>query len=199
MKTKNISTKTLLLYNLTRNEIENPTIILKDFCLHDHLPEQLERLKYWRNLLLSNKTYRRRNCLSDLFFHYRMTIKLLEAAWLLRAKNNHANFSLYGHEKTFAETFLNKERAEIRFYPALLSTEELWNPRILFTQLFRQYKLAQYRRILQYWMSEALNCFHSEDILEKAEIIIVYENLQKLYEASWLLNERSTRTKELQN
>lgn len=199
MKTKNISTKALLFYNLTKREIENPTIILKDFCLYDYLPDQLERLKCWRNLLLANKTIERRNCPSDLFFHYRMTIKLLEAAWLLRAKRSHNSFILHGQEKTVVEAYLNKERQEIKFYPVLLSNEELWNPQILFSQLFRQYKLKDYRRILQYWITEALSRFHNEEVLEKAEVIIVYENLQKLYEASWLIHERSIRTKELQN
>lgn len=199
MKTKHISTKTLLLYNLSRNEIKNPTIILKDFCLQDHLPNHLERLRYWRNLLLSNKTYKKRNCPSDLFFHYRMTIKLLEAAWLLRAKRIHNNFSLYGPEKALVTDFLNKEQLEIKFCSTVLSTEELWNPRILFSQLFKQYKLADYRRILQYWMSEALSPLCSDELLKKAEIIIVYENLQKLYEASWLLYERSNKAKGIQN
>lgn len=199
MKTKNISTKTLLLYNLTKREIADPTIILKDFCLYDHLPDQLERLKYWRNLLLSDKAVTQRNCPSELFFHYRMTIKLLEAAWLLRAKRSHNDFILHGRGKTVVETYLHKEREEIKFYPVLLSDEELWNPGILFSQLFRPYKLTDYRRILQYWITEALSRFHNEEVLEKVEIIIVYENLQKLYEASWLVYQRSTRPKEIQN
>lgn len=199
MKTKNISTKTLLLYNLSQNEIENPKAILKDFCLHDHLPAQLEQLKYWRNLLLTNKIYRRRNCPSDLFLQYRMTIKLLEAAWLLREKSTPNNFNLDESEKALIAELLNKEQQEIKFYPTVLSIEELWNPGILFSKLFKQYKLTDYRRILQYWMSEALSPFCSDELLMKAEIIIVYENLQKLYEASWLIYERSSRTKEIQN
>lgn len=199
MKTKNISTKTLLLYNLTKREIENPIIILRDFCLYDYLLDQLERLKHWRNLLLANKTFERRNCPSDLFFHYRMTIKLLEAAWLLRVKSAQNNFALQDQDKTVVKTYLNKERQEIKFYPVLLSDEELWNPGILFSQLFKQYKLTDYRRILQYWMTEALSRFHNEEVLDKAEIIIVYENLQKLYEASWLIHQRITIPKEIQN
>ncbi|WP_124582151.1 hypothetical protein [Pedobacter sp. KBW06] len=199
MKTKNISTKTLLLYNLSQNEIENPKVILKDFCLHNYLPAHLEQLKYWRNLLLSNKTYSRRNCPSDLFLQYRMTIKLLEAAWLLREKGRLNNFNPDESEKALREEFLSKEQQEFKFYPTVLSVEEIWNPGILFSKLFKQYKLTDYRRILQYWMSEALSPFCSDELLMKAEIIIVYENLQKLYEASWLVYERDNRTKEIQN
>lgn len=199
MKTKNISTKTLLLYNLTKSELENPTIILKDFCLYEHLPDQLERLKCWRNLLLSDKTGKQRNFPPDLFLLYRMTIKLLEAAWLLKAKRSENNLIFNGQEKTVVEAHLHKERQEIKSYPVLLSNEELWNPGILFSQLFRLYKLTDYRRILQYWITEAFSHFYSEDALEKEEIIIIYENLQKLYEASWLIYQRSTRPKEIQN
>lgn len=199
MKAKNISTKALLLYNLSQNEIENPTVILNDFCLHDHLPAHLEQLKHWRNLLISNKTYKRRNCPSDLFLHYRMTIKLLEAAWLLREKSTLSQLGIDDSEQALVKDFLNKEQQEITFYPTSLSMEELWNPRILFSKLFKHYKLKDYRRILQYWMSEALSPFCSDEVLMKAEIIIVYENLQKLYEACWLLHERSNRTQGIQN
>ena len=56
--------------------------------------------------------------------------------------------------------------------------------------MFRIYKLDGYKKILNTWLHEALSNSFMEESLSKSEVITVYEQLVKLFEATWLISER---------
>ncbi|MNR15349.1 hypothetical protein D3C85_1318770 [compost metagenome] len=57
--------------------------------------------------------------------------------------------------------------------------------------LFRPYNVTEYRKILYSWLYDALGNNFLEENRSKYEVITVYEQLVKLFEAMWLINQRS--------
>lgn len=56
--------------------------------------------------------------------------------------------------------------------------------------MFRIYKPDGYKKILHTWLHNALSSSFIEESLSKSEVITVYEQLIKLFEATWLISER---------
>ncbi|MEH3112624.1 hypothetical protein [Pedobacter terrae] len=55
--------------------------------------------------------------------------------------------------------------------------------------MFRIYQLDGYKKILHTSLHDALNTSFMEERLIKFEVIMVYEQLVKLFEATWLISE----------
>ena len=89
--------------------------------------------------------------------------------------------------------YLKKERKNLRDYPTHLKFREMIKPSSVLKKIFKRYKLADYQRILNIWLHDALSKHFMEESLTKAEVIKVYEQLVKLYEAMWLISERVKR------
>lgn len=190
MKSKKISTKNTLYYNLTEEEIKNPYLLIIDSFSWDFMPQQLSRLKYWRELLLVEQYYEKRNCPADLYFQYKMVIKMLEAAWLLRKKNRTQTPTPESSLVSAQNEPLKSEDKRLLHSPTFLNPSEILNPYNTFRSIFAEFHLTEYHDILDRWLSEGLSSFYCESILEKKEVITVYENLQKLIEAMYLIHER---------
>ncbi|MGN8055102.1 hypothetical protein ACTJKN_02440 [Pedobacter sp. 22163] len=56
--------------------------------------------------------------------------------------------------------------------------------------MFRIHKLDGYRKILNTWLHNVLSTSTMEESLSKSEVITVYEQLVKLFEATWLVSQR---------
>ena len=56
--------------------------------------------------------------------------------------------------------------------------------------MFKIHKLDGFRKILNIWLYDALSTSFMEESLSKAEVITVYEQLVKLFEAMWLISQR---------
>ena len=167
MKSKKNSTKNTLYYNLTEEEIKNPYLLIIDSFSWDFMPQQLSRLKYWRELLLVEQYYEKRNCPADLYFQYKMVIKMLEAAWLLRKKNRSPEPT---PESSLASTHdepLESEGERLLHCTTFLSPSEILNPYNVFRFIFTEFHLTEYHNILDRWLSEGLSSFYCESILEK--------------------------------
>ncbi|MCX2584130.1 hypothetical protein [Pedobacter sp. MR22-3] len=175
---------------LDQDEITNPVKVLHDFFSHAWLPNHLKMLKRWRNdvAIASEKP---KKCNPDsLVYHYELTIKLIEAAWLLkRHKLGRLDFD-DKQEREVATWYIKTERKKLRYYPENLGIREIVKPSSVLKKMFRIYKLDGYKKILNTWLHEALSNSFMEESLSKSEVITVYEQLVKLFEATWLISER---------
>ena len=113
---------------LNNDEITDPIKVVRDFFSHAWLPNHLKMLKRWRNdaALESEES---KKCSPDyLVYHYELTIKLIEAAWLLK---NHKLGRLDFDDKQesdIAKWYIKTERKKLRDYPENLSIREIVKP-----------------------------------------------------------------------
>nr|WP_315423355.1 hypothetical protein [uncultured Pedobacter sp.] len=175
---------------LNNDEITDPIKVVHDFFSHSWLPNHLKMLKRWRNdaALESEKS---KKCSPDyLVYHYELTIKLIEAAWLLK-RHKLGRLDLDDkQESDIAKWYIKTERKKLRNYPENLSIREIVKPSSVLKKMFRTYKLNGYKKILHTWLHNALSSSFIEESLSKSEVITVYEQLVKLFEATWLISER---------
>ena len=181
--------KNRLVY-LENEEIANPIKTVNDFFNAAWLPEQLKMLKDWRNDAAFETVKSKNHNPANLLYDHELTIKLVEAAWLLKGNRLGRIDVDKTKELHFTQWFIKTERKKFRDYPKRLSVKEILNPSSVIKQMFKIHKLNGYRRILDTWLYDALNTKFMEDSLSKAEVIIVYEQLVKLFEAMWLISER---------
>jgi hypothetical protein len=186
--TKNTSDNRIVY--LDNDETTEPIKVVNDFFSHSWLPNHLKMLKRWRNdaALESEEP---KKCSPDyLVYNYELTIKLLEAAWLLQHHNlGRLDFD-HKQESDIAKWYIKTERKKLRDYPNNLKIREIVKPSSVLKKMFRIYKLDGYRKILNTWLHNALSTNFMEESLSKSEVITVYEQLVKLFEATWLISER---------
>lgn len=71
--------------HLKPNEINDPTLVIKDFFADDSLAGHLERLKEWRYFVLKEDYYRdAKGSPAGLLYFYKLNIRLIEAVHLLK-------------------------------------------------------------------------------------------------------------------
>ncbi|MGQ7856281.1 hypothetical protein ACUN24_18765 [Pedobacter sp. WC2501] len=175
---------------LNNDEITDPIKVVHDFFSHAWLPNHLKMLKRWRNdaALESEKS---KKCSPDyLVYHYELTIKLIEAAWLLKRHKPGRLDIDDKQERDIAKWYIKTERKKLRHYPENLSIREIVKPSSVIKKMFRIYKPDGYKKILHTWLHNALSSSFIEESLSKSEVITVYEQLVKLFEATWLISER---------
>lgn len=178
---------------LDSDEMADPISVANDFFSAFWLPRQLKILKQWRNDAAFESPRSNIESAATLLFNHELTIKLIEAAWLLRDQklgNVHIKIK---KEIDTANWYIKKERKKLRDYPKHLTLHEMTRPSLVLKKFFNTYKLADYREILKIWLYDALGSNFIEESLTKAEVIKVYEQLVKLYEAMWLISERVKR------
>lgn len=175
---------------LNNDEITDPIKVVHDFFSHSWLPNHLKMLKRWRNDAALESEKSKKCSPAYLVYHYELTIKLIEAAWLLK---NHKLSRLDFDDKQesdIAKWYIKTERKKLRDYPENLSIREIVKPSSVLKKMFSFYKLDGYKKILHTWLHNALSSSFIEESLSKSEVITVYEQLVKLFEATWLINER---------
>lgn len=179
--------KNRLVY-LDNDEIAEPTKVIHDFFSSSWLPDHLKTLKEWRNeAAFESDGSQGRNPVAILYGH-ELIIKLIEAAWLL--KDRKLGKTGIKENKEVAELFIEMERKKLHDYPQHLTTRELMKPSSVLKETFKLHKLRNYRKILNIWLYDSLSTTFMEESLSKSEVIIVYEQLVKLFEAMWLINQR---------
>lgn len=175
---------------LNDDEITNPIKVVHEFFSHAWLPNHLKMLKRWRNDVAFESEGPKKCSPDYLVYHYELTIKLIEAAWLLKNyKLGRLDFD-DKQESDIAKWYIKTERKKLRDYPENLSIREIVKPSSVLKKMFRIYKLDGYKKILHTWLHDALNTSFVEERLSKFEVITVYEQLVKLFEATWLISQR---------
>ncbi|MFC3563266.1 hypothetical protein [Pedobacter jamesrossensis] len=175
--------------HLDNDEMANPIKVVNDFFSASWLPEQLKMLKQWRNDAAFETEEARNYSPASLLFDHKLTIKLLEAAWLLKDKKLGRIKIDVETEDNIAKWYIKTERKKLRDYPKHLTVLEIIKPSSVIKKMFRIHKLDGYRRILNIWLYDALSTGFMEESLSKSEVITVYEQLVKLFEAMWLISQ----------
>src|ERR1035437_2855967 len=172
--------------NLKPNEINNLSLVFAAFFYDDWLPDQLERLKEWRDYVLKNEYYldNKKSPFGLLYFH-KLNVCLIEAVHLIKESGG----CLASVQQT--ENLMH-EKEIWHDYPSNLTAVELLDPNLLIKAFFEDYNLPQYRSNLCEWLEYGLSSKAANEFMETSDLIRVYENLQKLYSAAWLIHQRSS-------
>jgi HEPN domain-containing protein len=170
---------------LTQDEVNSPLLVIADFFYDDWLPGHLERLKTWRDFVLKETYYLdEKNSPAGLLRCYMLNIRLIEALYLFEiCDSNH----LLVQKATDPAPL---ERCLRRDYPTNLTEDEFNEPLKVISNFFKYYTLQQYREQLYEWLEHGLSSKAAHEFITTADLVGVYENLQKLYSAAWVIYQR---------
>ncbi|MGY4538974.1 HEPN domain-containing protein [Mucilaginibacter sp. UYNi724] len=170
--------------NLTPEQVNNPLSVITTFFDHDSLPGHLETLQNWCFTILKPDFYRdEKGSPSGLLYFHKLTISLVEAAYLIKDMPDKPNVMVIANELSF-------EQMEWSYYPVSLSKEQQQNPYLLFNDFFSQYTLPQYRAMLYDWLEHGLSSKPAREFIEPLDLLTVNENMEKLFGAAWFIFQR---------
>jgi len=175
---------------LDTDETTNPASVIHDFFSVSWLPDHLKTLKKWRNDAAFGHNRSKKRNPANLLYDHQLTMKLVEVAWLLKDKKL-GKLPIKEGKDDIAEWYIKRERKKLSHYPKNLKLKEMIKPTLVLKRMFKTHKLADYERILNTWLHDALSTNFMEESLSKREVITIYEHLVKLFEAMWLISERS--------
>lgn len=84
-----------------------------------------------------------------------------------------------------AKWYIMTERKKLRHYSEKPQAGEMIKPSRILNSIFKPYDLTAYRKILNKWLYNAMSTDFLEESVTKYEVITVYEQLVKLFEAMW--------------
>ncbi|MBD1365364.1 HEPN domain-containing protein [Mucilaginibacter sp. ZT4R22] len=172
---------------LRHDEVQNPFGVLIDFFSADFPKGHRKQLKRWRKYAIGKEHYDDKKFgPGNLVFTYKINLNLLEAMYLLLLEYEFA----WKREKLPEEQLVN-EKAAWRSFPKNLSKEELLDPFVAVKKIFKAFSLPEYRDHLDEWFQEALFIRHTNERMDPAEVIKVYDNLRRLYAAAWVIYQRN--------
>jgi len=176
--------------NLSKQEIHDPFMVISDFFSSDDVPGHLRELLTWRNCIIADRYYvDRKGSPSGLLFTHKLNVKLVEAMYLLLQVNWSKIMMITAIHHS---GLLSEEKNTWPYFPDMLNEEELLNPFLVIKAFFNDYTLPQYRDFLYEWLEHGLSSNAAAEFIETADLIKVYENLQKLYAAAWLIHQRTS-------
>ena len=168
--------------SLSENEMNDPYSVIDDFFSADDLSGHLERLKKWRDRVIGNGYYTDlKGSPSSLIWRHELNVKLVECvAVLLQSSDLTASIDISALDAKEN----NRELALIR---TTLNESEIANPLLVVSAFFQERPVGWYREQLQEWLRYGLSASAAREFVNSPDLTIVYENLQKLYAAVWLL------------
>lgn len=176
--------------NLAAEQIANPLIAIDDFFSAAWLPEHLDELYKWRRFILEPTYFLdAKGSPVSLLTAYKNNLKLIEAAYLINAAYKNG-YNSYGVAISKSAEQLADEKQKWPHFPTLLNEVELMNPLAVIEDFFNAFNLQEYREQLDEWLENGLSNQSADKWMESSKIIAVYENLQKLYCAAWLIHQR---------
>ncbi|MCD8739690.1 HEPN domain-containing protein [Mucilaginibacter roseus] len=174
---------------ITEQEVNDPLMVIRDFFSVDWLTGHLDSLKRWRKYVIEDAYYKDKSSGPvSLLFTHKLTMSLIEALYILNLSRS-AKQSLV-KIRLNVNAQLQLEQLSWIDYPVYLSEEEVINPYLAIAHFFKAYTVGQYGELLREWLETALSTSAADETLEASDIIYVYENLQKLYEAAWVIRQR---------
>ncbi|RKR80566.1 hypothetical protein BDD43_0688 [Mucilaginibacter gracilis] len=175
--------------NASSSEVNSPFVAIADFFNSGLPAEHRKDLNKWRYHVINDAQFNSRHGAVYLLSVYEETIQLIEAAHLLLASGN----SMFLSNENITESQIEQERKDWEFFPHNLSEKEILNPLAVIKRFFKQITLEQYKEYLHEWLRIALSDKAVLETLTAREIIEVYDNLRKLYSATWLIYQRKCR------
>lgn len=181
-------TKNRVVY-LDNDEIAEPCKVINLFFDACSLPEHLDALREWRDDVAFGTGHTRKRSPDNLLYDYELTVRLIEAAWLLKRRKI-GKLSIDKENNKVAKWYIRTEKKKFGHYPRTLDLREMLKPSLVLKNIFKPYNVTEYRKILNKWLYDALSMNFLEESHSKYEVITVYEQLVKLFEAMWLINQR---------
>ncbi|WP_419700279.1 hypothetical protein [Mucilaginibacter sp. NFX135] len=170
------------------SEVQNPLNVIRDFYSYDFPKGHFKQLKKWRNLVITAKHYKNKMFgPENLLYIYELHVKLIEGLYLLLLAYQDA----FPRPKMISVEQLDKEREEWSWFPDNLTKAELADPYIPVKAAFKKIKLQKFRDHLSIWIYAALTKGPVDESVSPADVITVYEHLNKLYASAWLINQRN--------
>jgi len=189
MKIHRPGTAEFYLRYITPQEYNSPLLVIRDFFSTDCLPGHLQNLQRWRKYVIEEAFYKDKdNGPVSLLFTHKLTMRLVEAMYVLNLSKVSERSLIKIHLNFNAQ--LKLERSQWIDYPTHLTEEELINPYVAVMRFFKAYSVYKYSNFLSEWLETALSASPADETLPACDIIYVYENLQKLYEAAWIIRQR---------
>jgi len=172
--------------NTIPSELISSVETLAIFFDAGHPKEHQKDLKKWRYHVINEEQYNCRHGAVPVLAHYEETLQLIKAADMLRRSNEATVKSIIA---TVAE--IEQEKHDWVYFPANLKKKEAKNPLITIKKFFKTITLDQYKEIFHEWLRLALSNNAALETLSAKDIIEVYENLRKLYSATWIIHCRA--------
>jgi hypothetical protein len=116
-----------------------------------------------------------------------MNIKLLEAMYVILINYECS----YPKAAIPSDMQIKEEKQTWKSFPKNLSHKELLSPYKVIKRIFKDLTPPQYREHLNEWLNEALIIKRNAEGIEAADIVMVYDNLLRLYSAAWVILQRS--------
>jgi hypothetical protein len=175
--------------HLTRKEIIDPMLVIDEFFGYTWLNVHLKILKKWRKKILGDSYFKGRNGSPTTLLHiYELNIRLIETAFILNSSPQfHEHFKVHSD---VCEKQIKAEREQWRNYPVRLNSKQLSNPIKVIKNLCDAYTMPQYRDHLYEWLHYGLSVSACDEFIEAVDLIQIYENLQLLFEACWIMHMR---------
>lgn len=168
--------------NLSTEEIEDPFIVIDDFFSADDLDGHIKYLEKWRNRVINPGYYvDLKGSPSGLLWRHELNLKLVEGVALILESSNFALLM----DTPAIDT--NEHKQEVALVKTKLNESEINNPVMVLIAFFQERTVGWYREQLQEWLRYGLSMNAAKEFVNSPELIIVYENLQKLYAAVWVL------------
>lgn len=178
--------------NLSPEEIAKPLLVLDDFFSSDWLPGQYDDLLRWRKFILADESFvDSKGHASSLLQSYKLNVKLMDACYLILEGFKNSN-GVFGAVIAKDADQVAYERESWRDFPNLLREDLVLNPIIILEQFFEAFSLPIFRSLLYEWLEAGLSKNAIGEFMEASDIFAVYENLQNLYGAAWLIYQRLT-------
>ncbi|WP_457129257.1 HEPN domain-containing protein [Mucilaginibacter sp. HD30] len=189
MEQKQLDTQNFYPKYLDQDEINDPLTVIRDFFHSDWLPGHQEALLEWRKCVIQEGYYKGdRDNPASLLYTHQLNARLVEAVYVLSQTKKTKKIADAIHIN-FDEQLQQEER-EWLHYPVYLSSVERINPYLAIGNFFKVYSVDQYRDFLYEWLETGLSKDAVDESLDVSDVIYFYENMQKLYEAVWIIRQR---------
>lgn len=175
---------------LDQDEVNEPLKVISDFFSADWLPGHLDSLFEWRKYVIEEGYYtdEHKKSPAGLLFTHQLNARLVEAVYLI-SRTKRA-MKLAGAIYINFDVQLRQEEQEWLHYPIYLSSIERINPYFAISNFFKIYTVNQYLDFLYEWLETGLSNHSADEFLDTSDVIYFYENMQKLYEAAWIIKQR---------
>lgn len=190
-------------HRLNEKEIASPKSVLRDYFSAAHLSYWRYTLWLWLNLVTTTgfswpKLNPKHPNVGELHHAFGLLEKLLEACSLLaqpmpidlKGKNRKKHIGKVMRGRESPKLVEIRDRIHVILF---LSDDEISNPYLVFTWLFRHYSLDEWRYLLNEWLSMGLSNHSNEGEFWHNDTLYCYASLVRATEACFLINELENR------
>ncbi|RFZ89880.1 HEPN domain-containing protein [Mucilaginibacter conchicola] len=166
---------------LTAEEILNPLTVLDEFFDFDRLERAIDILKQWRDTLITDAFFvNAKGNPSGLLSFHKNCIRLAEALFLLK------DHEVQGPAEEIKSD--DKRKAELDIAMAMLTAAEMQDVCAALREIFENRSLSSFRTSLYEWLEVGLSNQAANEFIPAAEMVPLYDTMQKLFVIAWLLN-----------